>query len=70
MNEAAVDVLVPAAVAPAPSTRPHWLRRLIGNHSVVAGALILLVFVSYVRTSDQISRALETEPVEVGGVSR
>ncbi|HZE35825.1 MAG TPA: ABC transporter permease [Candidatus Eisenbacteria bacterium] len=45
MNEAAVDVLVPAAVAPAPSTRPHWLRRLLGNHSVVAGALILLVFV-------------------------
>jgi peptide/nickel transport system permease protein len=36
---------VPAAVAPAPSTRPHWLRRLLGNHSVVAGALILLVFV-------------------------
>ncbi len=45
MNEAAVDVLVPAAVAPALSTRPHWLRRLLGNHSVVAGALILLVFV-------------------------
>jgi peptide/nickel transport system permease protein len=38
MNEAAVDVLVPAAVAPAPAT-------LLGNHSVVAGALILLVFV-------------------------
>ncbi len=45
MNEATVDVLVPAAVAAAPSTRPHWLRRLLGNHSVVAGAFILLVFV-------------------------
>jgi peptide/nickel transport system permease protein len=45
MNEATVDVLVPAATAAAPSPRPHWLRRLLGNRSVVAGALILLVFV-------------------------
>ena len=45
MTEAAVDVLVPAAAEAVPSTRPRWLRRLLGNHSVVAGALILLVFV-------------------------
>ena len=45
MSEVAVDVLAPAAAVVAPSTRPRWLRRLLGNHSVVAGALILLVFV-------------------------
>jgi peptide/nickel transport system permease protein len=45
MTEAAVDVLVPATAAAAPSARPRWVRRLLANHSVVAGALILLVFV-------------------------
>jgi peptide/nickel transport system permease protein len=45
MSEAAVDVLVSPGPATAASTRPRWLRRLLGNHSVVAGALILLVFV-------------------------
>jgi peptide/nickel transport system permease protein len=45
MTEAAVDVLAPVAAAGAPSTRPRWLRRLVANRSVVAGALILLVFV-------------------------
>jgi peptide/nickel transport system permease protein len=45
MTDAAVDVLVSPGPAAAPSTRPRWLRRLLGNHSVVAGALILLVFV-------------------------
>ena len=45
MSEAAVDVLVSPGPAAAASTRPRWLRRLLGNHSVVAGALILLVFV-------------------------
>jgi peptide/nickel transport system permease protein len=45
MTEAAVDVLVQVAAAGAPSTRPRWLRRLLANRSVVAGALILLVFV-------------------------
>src|SRR4030095_7511567 len=45
MSEAAVDVLVSSGPAAAASTRPRWLRRLLGNHSVVAGALILLVFV-------------------------
>jgi len=46
MTEATVDVLVPAAPAVAPSTRPRWLRRLLGNRSVVLGALILLVFIA------------------------
>ena len=46
MTEAAVDVLVPTAPAVAPSTRPRWLRRLLGNRSVVLGALILLVFIA------------------------
>jgi len=45
MTDAAVDVLARSAVEAAPSTRPRWLRRLLGNHSVVAGALILLIFV-------------------------
>ena len=45
MTEAAVDLLGPAVTAGAPSTRPRWLRRLLANRSVVAGALILLVFV-------------------------
>jgi peptide/nickel transport system permease protein len=45
MSEAAVEVLVSPGPAAAASTRPRWLRRLLGNHSVVAGALILLVFV-------------------------
>jgi len=45
MSEAAVDVLVSPGPAAAASTRPRWLRRLLGNHSVMAGALILLVFV-------------------------
>jgi len=45
MTEAAVDVLGPVATAGAPSTRPRWLRRLLANRSVVAGALILLAFV-------------------------
>lgn len=45
MSEAAVDVLVSPSPAAAASTRPRWLRRLLGNHSVMAGALILLVFV-------------------------
>jgi peptide/nickel transport system permease protein len=45
MSEAAVDVLLSSGPAAAASTRPRWLRRLLGNHSVVAGALILLVFV-------------------------
>jgi peptide/nickel transport system permease protein len=45
MTDAAVDVLVSPGPAAAASTRPRWLRRLLGNHSVVAGALILLVFV-------------------------
>jgi peptide/nickel transport system permease protein len=44
MTEAAVGVLDQAA-AGAPSTRPRWLRRLLANRSVVAGALILLAFV-------------------------
>src|SRR4030095_4798075 len=38
MSEAAVDVLVSSGPAAAASTRPRWLRRLLGNHSVVAGA--------------------------------
>jgi peptide/nickel transport system permease protein len=46
MTEATVDVLVSAAPAAAPSPRPRWLRRLLGNRSVVAGALILLVFIA------------------------
>ena len=46
MTEATVDVLVPAAPAVAPSTGPRWLRRLLGNRSVVLGALILLVFIA------------------------
>jgi peptide/nickel transport system permease protein len=46
MTEATVDVLVAAAPAASPSTRPRWLRRLLGNRSVVAGALILLVFIA------------------------
>jgi peptide/nickel transport system permease protein len=45
MTEAAVDLLGPAVAAGAPSTRPRWLRRLLANRSVVAGALILLAFV-------------------------
>ena len=45
MSEAAVDVLVSAPASAAPSARPRWQRRLLRNHSVVAGALILLVFV-------------------------
>ena len=45
MTEAAVDVLAPAVGSAAPSTRPRWLRRTLANRSVVAGALILLVFV-------------------------
>ena len=45
MTEAAVDVLGPVVAAGAPSTRPRWLRRLLANRSVVAGALILLAFV-------------------------
>src|SRR5574342_282110 len=45
MTEAAVDVLGPAVGVGAPSTRPRWLRRLLANRSVVAGALILLAFV-------------------------
>ena len=45
MTEAAVDVLGSAVAAGAPSTRPRWLRRLLANRSVVAGALILLAFV-------------------------
>jgi peptide/nickel transport system permease protein len=46
MTEATVDVLVPAAPAAMPATRPRWLRRLLGNRSVVTGALILLVFIA------------------------
>ena len=46
MTEATVDVLVPAAPAAVPAVRPRWLRRLLGNRSVVAGALILLVFIA------------------------
>ena len=46
MTEATVDVLVPAARAAAISPRPRWLRRLLANRSVVAGALILLVFIA------------------------
>ena len=45
MTEAAVDVLGSSVTAGAPSTRPRWLRRLLANRSVVAGALILLAFV-------------------------
>src|SRR4029453_15549666 len=45
MGEAAVDVLVSPGPAAAASTRPRWLRRLLGNHSVVAGALIPPAFV-------------------------
>ena len=45
MTDAAVDVLGPAVAAGAPSTRPRWLRRLLANRNVVAGALILLAFV-------------------------
>ena len=45
MTEAAVDVLGSVVAAGAPSTRPRWLRRLLANRSVVAGALILLAFV-------------------------
>jgi peptide/nickel transport system permease protein len=45
MTEATVDVLGAAVAAGAPSTRPRWLRRLLANQSVVAGALILLAFV-------------------------
>jgi peptide/nickel transport system permease protein len=45
MTEAAVDVLGPAAMAGAPSTRPRWLRRLLANRSVVVGTLLLLAFV-------------------------
>ncbi len=45
MTEATVDVLGAAVAAGAPSTRPRWLRRLLANHSVVVGALILLAFV-------------------------
>ena len=45
MTEAAVDVLGPSVAAGAPSTRPGWLRRLLANRNVVAGALILLAFV-------------------------
>ena len=45
MTEAAVDVLGAAVAAGAPSTRARWLRRLLANRSVVAGALILLAFV-------------------------
>jgi len=45
MNEVAVEVLEPLTTAGAPSTRPGWLRRTLANRSVVAGALILLVFV-------------------------
>ena len=45
MTEAAVDALGSAVAAGAPSTRPRWLRRLLANRSVVAGALILLAFV-------------------------
>src|SRR5947207_8754113 len=45
MTEAAFDVLAPAVGSAAPSTRPRWLRRTLANRSVVAGALILLVFV-------------------------
>ena len=46
MTEATIDVLVPAAPAAVPAARPRWLRRLLGNRSVVAGALILLVFIA------------------------
>ena len=46
MTEAAVDVLLPVAPAAAASTRPRWLRRLLGNRAVVAGAFILLVFIA------------------------
>ena len=45
MTEAAVDVLGAAVAEGAPSTRARWLRRLLANRSVVAGALILLAFV-------------------------
>ena len=45
MTEAAVDVLGSAVAAGARSTRPRWLRRLLANRTVVAGALILLAFV-------------------------
>jgi peptide/nickel transport system permease protein len=45
MTEATVDVLGAAVAAGTPSTRPRWLRRLLANQSVVAGALILLAFV-------------------------
>jgi peptide/nickel transport system permease protein len=45
MTEAAADVLGPAVASGVPSTRPRWLRRLLANRSVVAGALILLAFV-------------------------
>jgi peptide/nickel transport system permease protein len=45
MTEAVADVLGPAVTASAPSTRPRWLRRVLANRSVVAGAFILLVFV-------------------------
>ena len=46
MTEPTVDFLVPAEPAATPSTRPRWLRRLLGNRAVVAGALILLVFIA------------------------
>jgi peptide/nickel transport system permease protein len=45
MNEVAVDLLGAGVAAAAPSTRPRWLRRALANRSMVAGALILLVFV-------------------------
>ncbi len=45
MNEIAVDILGAQVATAAPSTRPRWLRRALANRSMVAGALILLVFV-------------------------
>ena len=44
MTDTAVDA-VALSVAAAPSTRPRWLRRTLANRNVVAGTLILLVFV-------------------------
>jgi peptide/nickel transport system permease protein len=44
MNEVAVDILGAQVATAAPSARPRWLRRSLANRSMVAGALILLVF--------------------------
>ena len=45
MNEVAVDILGARVATAVPSTRPRWLRRALANRSMMAGALILLVFV-------------------------